>query len=133
MQKKEKGSKKLLIVEDEQDLLEAMKFDLELSGFEVATAEDGAEGLRIARQIMPDLVILDLLLPKVDGYRVCRMLKVDARTAGIPILMLTAKSTSEDERMGKQSGADLYMTKPFDPEILRENIHMLVGNGKKGE
>jgi DNA-binding response OmpR family regulator len=120
-------AKRLLIVEDEEDLLLAMKFDLELSGYEVDTAMDGAEGLRLARLHRPDLVILDLLLPKVDGYRVCRMLKVDDRTAGIPVLMLTAKSTSEDERMGKQSGADLYMTKPFDPEKLKDSIELLIG------
>lgn len=133
VEKRAESPKKLLIVEDEQDLALAMKFDLELSGYEVATAKDGMEGLAMAREIVPDLVILDLLLPKIDGYRVCRMLKVDGRTARIPILMLTAKSTSEDERLGTQSGADLYMTKPFDPQELLESIEALTGNGSKEE
>jgi DNA-binding response OmpR family regulator len=98
----------------------------------VITAGDGMEGLRKAREALPDLVILDLLLPKMDGYRVCRMLKVDRKTGNIPILMLTAKTTREDERLGMKSGADLYMTKPFDPEKLLENIEVLIGNDPQG-
>lgn len=128
----EKKDKTLLIVEDETDLLEAVKYDLELSGYDIITAGDGMEGLRKAREKLPDLVILDLLLPKMDGYRVCRMLKVDKKTGKIPILMLTAKTTREDERLGKKSGADYFMTKPFDPERLLENIEALIGNGRKG-
>jgi DNA-binding response OmpR family regulator len=127
----EKNGKRLLVVEDEVDLCEAIKFDLELSGYEVLTAKDGIEGLKKARESHPDLLILDLLLPRMDGYRVCRMLKVDEKTANIPVLMLTAKATREDERLGKKSGADFYMTKPFDPEKLLENVESLIKNSGK--
>jgi two-component system alkaline phosphatase synthesis response regulator PhoP len=125
-----KNLKRLLVVDDEPDLREAIMFDLELSGFEVLSAKDGMEGLKLAREQKPDLLILDLLLPRMDGYRVCRMLKVDKKTEKIPVIMLTAKATREDERLGKESGADLYMTKPFDPEILLENVNALLKNGE---
>ena len=131
MNEKSSGSR-LLVVEDEKDLLEAIKFDLELSGYEVLTAMDGMEGLKKARENNPDLLILDLLLPKMDGYRVCRMLKVEEKTGTIPVIMLTAKTTREDERLGKESGADLYMTKPFDPEKLIENVETLIAGSGKG-
>jgi len=126
VEQSKKNQKRLLVVDDEPDLREAITFDLELSGYEVLTAGDGMEGLKIAREKKPDLLILDLLLPRMDGYRVCRMLKVDKKTEKIPVIMLTAKATREDERLGKESGADLYMTKPFDPEILLENVISLL-------
>lgn len=122
----EQKSRRLLVVEDEEDLREAIAFDLELSGFEVLSARDGMEGLKIAREKKPDLLILDLLLPRMDGYRVCRTLKVEPKTEKIPVIMLTAKASSEDERLGKESGADLFMTKPFDPEILLKNVKSLL-------
>ncbi|MFQ6102855.1 MAG: response regulator [Candidatus Glassbacteria bacterium] len=118
--------KKLLVVEDEADLREAIKFDLEMSGYEVYSAEDGIKGLKLAREKKPDLLILDLLLPRMDGYRVCRMLKVDEETGKLPIIMLTAKAGKQDEKLGLESGADLYMTKPFEPEKLLENVKLLI-------
>jgi len=130
VEKSKQNGKRLLVVDDEPDLREAIMFDLQLSGYEVLSAKDGMEGLKMAREKDPDLLILDLLLPRMDGYRVCRMLKVDKTTESIPIIMLTAKATREDERLGMESGADMYMTKPFDPEILLENVESLL---KKGE
>ena len=131
MENSTRSRRRLLIVEDEADLREAIKFDLEMSGYEVISAEDGIQGLKLAREKEPDLLILDLLLPRMDGYRVCRMLKVDTATGRLPVIMLTAKAGKEDERLGMESGADCYMTKPFAPEKLLENIELLIGESQK--
>ena len=116
------NQKKILLVDDEPDLVETVRFPLEMEGYQVLVAHDGEEGLNQARWESPDLIILDLMLPKLDGYKVCRLLKFDERYKHIPILMLTAKAQEKDRLLGKETGADDYMTKPFDIDRLMEKV-----------
>ena len=123
---------RILIVDDEADLVETLKFRLETAGYEVNTALDGQEGLKKARSENPDLVILDLMLPKLDGYRVCRMLKFDEKYKGIPIILFSARVQESDIKMGEEQGADAYVTKPFDPKALLAKIdELLIKYNKK--
>ena len=114
--------KKILIVDDEADLVETIRFPLELEGFQVLAAYNGEEGLNQARSERPDLILLDLMLPKLDGYKICRLLKFDDRYKHIPIFMLTAKTQEKDKILGKETGADEYLTKPFDIDELIAKI-----------
>jgi two-component system phosphate regulon response regulator PhoB len=109
---------KILIVDDEPDTLELIKTNLSKAGFSVTTAEDGEKALSKARATMPDLVLLDLMLPEVDGLEVCKTLKRDEATKNIPIIMVTAKATEIDRILGLELGADDYVTKPFSPREL---------------
>jgi DNA-binding response OmpR family regulator len=118
--------KRILIIDDEEDILTVLKFRLGANNYEVLTASDGQEGLNKARTEKPDLIILDLMLPKLDGYKVCRMLKFDESYKAIPIVMFTARVQQKDEELGKEMGADAYITKPFEPEILLEKIRQLL-------
>ncbi len=113
---------KILIVDDEPDLVETIRFALELEGYKVLVAVNGEEGLNTARQEKPDLILLDLMLPKLDGYKVCRLLKFDERYKSIPILMLTARTQDKDRILGKETGANEYLTKPFDMDELMAKI-----------
>ena len=99
---------------------------LEANSYDVITAYDGQEGLDKARKEKPDLIILDLMLPKMDGYKVCRMLKFDEKYKSIPIVMFSARAQEEDEKMGMEVGADDYVTKPFDPKVLLDKIQKLL-------
>jgi len=110
--------KKILIVEDEADIVETIKFSLEASGYNCSVAFDGMEAIQKVKQDSPDLIILDIMLPKMHGYKVCRLLKFDSRYKNIPIVMLTARAQKEDVNTGKETGADEYMTKPFEMEDL---------------
>ncbi len=114
--------KKILIVDDEVDLVETVRFPLELEGYHVLVSYNGEDALNQARKENPDLIILDLMLPKLDGYKVCRLLKFDERYKHIPILMLTAKTQEKDKILGKETGADEYITKPFDLDDLMEKV-----------
>src|SRR3989442_1126945 len=105
---------RILIVDDEADLVCVLRFGLEAEGFEVIEAGDGEEGLRRARDERPSLILLDLMLPKLDGYKVCRALKFDERYRSIPILILSARSGEEDRRLAMDMGADAFVTKPYD-------------------
>lgn len=118
--------KKILLVDDEEDLRKMLKFRLEALEYDVLEAKDGQQGLERARSDKPDLIILDLMLPKIDGFKVCRMLKFDERYKNIPVIMFTARAQKEDEELGKQMGADAYITKPFEPEVLMKEIKKLV-------
>jgi len=118
--------KKILLVEDEKDLSKTISFRLENNGYTVVTAYDGPEGLDKAKKEKPDLVILDLMLPKMDGYKVCALLKADSRYSRIPIVIFTARVQEEDKAMGKEVGADAYITKPFEPETLLSKIRELL-------
>ncbi len=120
------NEKKILLVDDEQDMVYAVKMQLEAEGFSVLTAKDGQEGLDKARKENPDLVILDLMLPKIDGYKVCRMLKFDEKYKKIPIIIYTARAPAGAEKRGYEAGADAYMTKPFDPKKLLAKINELL-------
>jgi DNA-binding response OmpR family regulator len=114
--------KKILIVDDEVDLVETVRFPLEMDGFNVLVSYNGEDALNQARKEKPDLIILDLMLPKLDGYKVCRLLKFDERYKHIPILMLTAKTQEKDKLLGKETGADEYITKPFEMDELLEKV-----------
>jgi len=114
--------KKILVVDDEVDLAETVRFSLEMEGFNVLVSVNGEDALNQARKENPDLIILDLMLPKLDGYKVCRLLKFDERYKHIPILMLTAKIQEKDKILGKETGADEYITKPFEMDYLMEKV-----------
>ena len=109
---------KILIVDDEPDALELVRTHLAKAGFTVALAEDGEKALAKARSLIPDLILLDLMLPEVDGLEVCKTLKRDEATKNIPIIMVTAKATEIDRILGLELGADDYVTKPFSPREL---------------
>ena len=117
------NKKKILIVDDEPDIVETLKFLMESEGFESIIALDGEEALRKAKEENPDIMILDVMLPKINGYKVCRLLKFDSKYKHIPILMVTARSQEEDKVIGEETGADEYITKPFDINFLVEKIH----------
>ena len=119
--------KRILIVEDESPMAEMVKMRLEANDYEVLTASDGQSGLEMAKKEKPDLIILDLMLPKLDGYKVCRMLKFDEKYKMIPIIMFSARAQETDKKMGKEVGADAYITKPFEPKILLGKIQELLG------
>jgi DNA-binding response OmpR family regulator len=117
---------KILVVDDETVLLETIAYNLEQAGYEVITAADGASALEAAHRERPDLIILDLMLPVVDGLEVCRRLRREADTAGILILMLTAKSDEIDKVVGLEVGADDYVTKPFSKHELMARVKALL-------
>ena len=114
--------KKILIVDDEVDLVETVRFPLEMEGFNVLVSYNGEDALSQARKEKPDLILLDLMLPKLDGYKVCRLLKFDERYKNIPILMLTAKTQEKDKALGMETGANEYITKPFEMDYLMEKV-----------
>ena len=124
------SKQKILIIEDERALVEVLTYNLRKEGFDVHSATDGQDGLRRAQTILPDLVILDLMLPVIEGLEVCRVLKTGARTRDIPILMLTARSEEVDEIVGFQMGADDYVTKPFKIKPLIQRIKALLRRKK---
>lgn len=117
---------KILVVDDEPDALELVGFNLRKAGFEVITAEDGAEALRKARDLAPAAMVLDVMLPEVDGLGVCKALRADPRTSGTAILMLTARAAEIDRVLGLELGADDYLTKPFSPRELVLRIRKLL-------
>jgi len=118
------SQKKILVVDDEVDLVETIRFPLEMEGFNVLVSYNGEDALNQARKEKPDLILLDLMLPKLDGYKVCRLLKFDERYKHIPILMLTAKTQEKDKLLGKETGANEYITKPFDIDELMKKVKM---------
>ncbi|MEI8390570.1 MAG: response regulator [bacterium] len=119
----ENNKKKILIVDDEPDIVETLKFLIESEGFESIIAMDGEEALKKAKEENPDVIILDVMLPKINGYKVCRLLKFDNKYKHIPVLMVTARSQEEDKVIGEETGADEYITKPFDINEIVEKIH----------
>jgi len=120
------GKKRILIVDDEEDILKVLRFRLEANNYEVLSASDGQEGLNKARSEKPDLIILDLMLPKLDGYKVCRMLKFDENYKTIPIILFTARAQASDKELGMEMGANAYIPKPFEPAILLGKIQELL-------
>ena len=116
------AKKRILVVEDETELVRAIQIRLEQAGYEMLVAYDGQEGLEKAHKDKPDLIILDLMLPKMDGYKVCGLLKADTRYNKIPIIMLTARAQESDEKTGYETGADAYITKPFQHEVVIAKI-----------
>ncbi|MHB0871154.1 MAG: winged helix-turn-helix domain-containing protein [Chloroflexota bacterium] len=114
---------KILVVEDERILLDTLRYNLSKAGYEVRTADDGEAALRVARQESPDLVLLDVMLPKVDGFDVCRTLRQES---SVPILMLTARDDEVDKVLGLELGADDYLTKPFSLRELMARVKALL-------
>lgn len=117
---------KILVVDDEPDAVELIDFNLKAAGFEVVTAEDGQSALDKARTTQPNLILLDLMLPKVDGLEVCKRLRQDPNTSAIPIIMLTAKTGEIDRVLGLELGADDYVTKPFSTRELVLRVKNLI-------
>jgi two-component system phosphate regulon response regulator PhoB len=120
----------ILIIEDERALVEVLTYNLRKEGFDVHSATDGQDGLRRAQTTLPDLIVLDLMLPVIEGLEVCRVLKSGVRTRDIPLLMLTARSEEVDEIVGFQMGADDYVTKPFKIKPLIQRIKALLRRKK---
>lgn len=107
-------NKKILIVDDEQDIVETLKFMLEAQGYVCFCAYDGETGLNMAKEILPDLMILDVMMPKINGYKISRLLKYDNKYKEIPIIMVTARSQEDDKLIGQETGVNEYITKPFE-------------------
>ena len=117
---------KILVVDDEHSIVEAVRYSLERAGFRVAAVSDGEEALERCRAEAPDLMVLDLMLPGLDGLEVCRILRGDDATRGIPIIMLTVKGQEMDKIVGLELGADDYMTKPFSPRELVARVRAIL-------
>ncbi len=126
------SSKRLLLADDDEELRHAIQLRFESSGFEVITAGDGLEALRLGREARPSLIILDLMMPNLNGYEVCRLLKFDQKFQHIPIILCTARSRREDVAMGESVGADAYITKPFDGKALIEKVETLLAEKSHG-
>jgi two-component system, OmpR family, alkaline phosphatase synthesis response regulator PhoP len=122
----------ILVVDDEEDILELVKYNLSREGYQVTCAGTGEEGLRAARNKIPDLIVLDLMLPGVDGLEVCKQLKGDSKTSQIPVIMLTAKGEEADIVTGLELGADDYIPKPFSPRVLIARVKTVLRR-KNGE
>lgn len=120
------SKKKILIVDDEEHIVEMLKIRLEALGYETIEAYDGQEGFRLACEAKPDLILLDIMLPKLDGYKVSRMIKFDERYKHIPVIMITARAQESDAKRGEETGADDYVTKPFDSKELMGKIEKLL-------
>ena len=120
------GKAVILVIDDEKDLIELIRYNLEKEGFLIKGALDGESGLAAARRDLPDLIIVDVMLPGIDGLEACRRLRSDSRTASTPILMLTAKSAESDRIVGLELGADDYVVKPFSPRELAARIKTLL-------
>ncbi len=122
--------KRILIVEDVPESLMLLRIRLESYGYKVIGASDGEEGLKKARELRPDLIILDVMLPKMDGLTVCRFLKYDVDYEDIPVIMLTARGEEKDRALGKEVGADMYLVKPFDGSKLIQAIEKLTSDNR---
>lgn len=124
---------KILIIEDDRDIVDLLTFNLQEEDYETLEAFDGREGLTQAIRVQPDLIILDIMLPEMDGFEVCRELKTDKKTAGIPIIMLSARSQETDKVVGLELGADDYVTKPFSPRELIARIRAILRRHRSAE
>ena len=120
---------KILVVDDEIYIVHILDFSLGMEGYEVVTALDGEQALEKARSEKPDLIVLDIMMPKLDGYETCKRLKADPDTKDVPVILLSAKGRNVDQKVGFEVGADDYITKPFSPRKLVERINAILGNG----
>lgn len=117
----------ILVVDDDPVIQKLLSVNFEMEGYQVATASDGVEGLERVQADPPDLILLDVMMPRMDGLEVARRLKADPSTKGIPVVLLSAKAQSTDVQGGLEAGADAYVTKPFDPLELLEKVAALLG------
>lgn len=120
------GKDKILIVDDEENIRELIKFNLEVSGYNTIEADNGLDGLKMTEEELPKLILLDLMLPKMDGYEVCKEIRKNPKTASIPIIMLTAKGEELDKVLGLELGADDYLTKPFSVRELVARVKAIL-------
>jgi two-component system alkaline phosphatase synthesis response regulator PhoP len=118
---------KILVVDDEIYIVHILDFSLGMEGYEVLTALDGEQAVERARAEHPDLIVLDIMMPKLDGYETCKLLKADPATKDIPVILLSAKGRNVDQKVGFEVGANDYITKPFSPRKLVERINVLLG------
>jgi len=117
----------VLAADDDEDILDLVAFRLERSGYTVIVARDGEEALELAAKELPDLAVLDVMMPKVDGFEVTRRLRADEATSRMPIILLTARSQDADVQQGFEAGADDYLRKPFSPDELRARVQAILG------
>lgn len=117
---------RVLVVDDEPDLVRILEFGLKAAGYQVEVASDGQEGLKKARELKPDIILLDLMLPKLDGYKVCRLLKFDERYKHIPIMILSARTQEGDQALAHEMGANQFITKPYDFQEILEQVAGLI-------
>jgi len=120
----------ILVVDDEKELAALVSLHMKMAGFEVLTAANGEKALELSREEKPDLIILDLMLPKIDGWQVCEQLRQDAVTKDIPVIMLTARTQIEDKLKGFEAGADDYVTKPFSPRELVARVKRVLARAE---
>ena len=117
---------KILVVDDEINITQILQFSIGAEGYDVITAQNGEEAIDKARREQPDLIILDIMMPRIDGYEACRILKANPLTKNIPVVLLTAKGRDIDKRLGQEVGAIDYIVKPFSPNKLIDRIHKLL-------
>src|SRR5499426_1836879 len=121
---------RVLVVEDEQDVAELIRYNLAKEGYDVRVTGNGADALRQAREARPELILLDIMVPQLNGWEVCRRLKQDADTRGIPVIMVTGRAEEGDKVLGFEMGADDYVTKPFSPRELIARVRAVMRRGK---
>lgn len=120
----------ILVVDDDPVIQKLLQLSFSMEGYEVVVAADGVEALERAAQRVPDLVVLDVMMPRMDGLQAAAALRADPRTKAVPIIMLSAKAQEVDQRAGREAGVDLYVTKPFDPlELLETAVGLMSGPG----
>ncbi len=122
--------RKILIVDDEPYILNILDFSLDAEGYMVLQAADGDEALRVAAEQSPDLIIMDVMMPRLDGFETCRRLKENVHTMDIPVVLLTARNSREDRARGDEVKADGFMTKPFSPQRLLDTVQQYLGVAK---
>jgi two-component system alkaline phosphatase synthesis response regulator PhoP len=128
---KEVAKGKILVVDDEIYIVHILDFSLGIEGYEVMTALDGEQALAKVAQDRPDLIVLDIMMPKLDGYETCKALKGNPETRDIPVILLSAKGRNVDQKVGFEVGADDYITKPFSPRKLVERINAILGQASR--
>jgi len=128
-----KASTRVLVVEDEQDVAELLRYNLTKEGYDVTLVGNGADALKRARETKPDLILLDIMVPQLNGWEVCRRLKQDAETRAIPVIMVTGRVEEGDKVLGFEMGADDYVTKPFSPRELLARVRAVTRRGRLGD
>jgi two-component system phosphate regulon response regulator PhoB len=123
----------IVVIEDEEDIRELIRYNLDKEGFRVLAANSGEEGLELVMNSMPDLIVLDLMLPGIDGLQVCRQLKAEPKTKNIPIMMVTARGEEPDVVSGLELGAEDYVSKPFSPKVLVARVKTVLRRSQAGE
>jgi two-component system phosphate regulon response regulator PhoB len=126
-------SQLIVVIEDEEDIRELIRYNLDKEGYRVLVANSGEEGLELVVNSMPDLIVLDLMLPGIDGLQVCRQLKADPKTRNIPVVMVTARGEEPDVVSGLELGAEDYVSKPFSPKVLAARVRTVLRRSQAGE